>query len=306
MRWEEQAEARLQKAPFFVRRKVKQLTEDYVRNQGRDLVTSDDLSNAKSSFFGRSSNGSVADDKQPADCHISKDIPVTAEEITRLEKMVESGEVMEGLESKYHSIRLCGGAAGCPLSVIEDKKAAQIIIEVIEAANLAEDIAKKLEGRPVLSHHKFKGAVAGCPNCCSEPQIKDFAIVGQRKPKVSDVPCSGCGLCLKACREKALLLQDKQIEVVYDNCLNCGMCIEACPKGVLVEGEVGYKLTVGGRLGRHPRLAETLVEMAGDEQLRQVLTNCIQFLKKEGRPGERFSHLVERYGLEELKKRVLL
>jgi dissimilatory sulfite reductase (desulfoviridin) alpha/beta subunit len=305
MQWDKEAELRLNKAPFFVRKKVRQMTEDYVRREGRDFVTSEDVTAAKDAFLGRkpSSSNTEREDLSPAE-H-GEEIPVTAEEIARLEAMVDRGEVMEGLETNYHQVKLCGGAAGCPLSVIDDKKAAQIMLDIIEETKLKEDMAAKLAGKPILSHHKFKAAVAGCPNNCSEPQIKDFAIVGQRRPKVSNMPCSGCGLCLKACRERALKLENKQIEVIYENCLNCGLCIEACPKGVLVEEQAGYKITVGGRLGRHPRLAETLVELGNDKELRRVMTNCLELLKLKGRPGERLSHLVERIGLDELKKRVV-
>jgi len=304
MRWDEQAELRLNKAPFFVRKKVRKMTEDFVSSQGGDFVTPEDLTAAKDAFLGRkpSSNGGG---EGISSVGSSEDIPVTAEEIARLEEMVEKGEIMGGLETKYHQIKLCGGAAGCPLSVIEDKAAAQIMLAVIEETKLSEVMEVKLAGRPVLSHHKFKAAVAGCPNSCSEPQIKDFAIVGQRRPRVSDISCSGCGLCLKACRERSLVLENKQIEVIYDICLNCGLCIEACPKGVLVEDQVGYKITVGGRLGRHPRLAETLVKLADDKELSRVMINCLELLKQEGRPGERLSHLVERIGMTELKKRVV-
>jgi dissimilatory sulfite reductase (desulfoviridin) alpha/beta subunit len=304
MQWDKQAEIRLNKAPFFVRKKVRRMTEDFVSSQGRDFVTPEDLTAAKDAFLGRKSSGN-GEIEGLSSAGSSEDIPVTAEEIARLEKVVEKGEVMGGLDTKCHHVKLCGGAAGCPLSVIDDKAAAQIMLEVIEETKLKEDMDVKLAGRPVLSHHKFKAAVAGCPNSCSEPQIKDFAVVGQRRPKVSDIPCSGCGLCLKACRERGLELENKQIEVNYDNCLNCGLCIEACPKGVLVEDQAGYKITVGGRLGRHPRLAETLVELADNKELPRVMTNCLELLKQEGRSGERFSHLVERIGLTELKRRVV-
>ncbi|MDW7675784.1 MAG: 4Fe-4S binding protein [Bacillota bacterium] len=300
MQWETEAEARLNKAPFFVRRKVKQQVEDYVRSQGRTLVTSEDITASKKAFFGGVASSSCVN-KDKAN---NEGIPVSSEEIAKLEELVEKGLLMNGLESKYHSIKLCGGAAGCPLSVIDDKKVAQTMIDVVETTDLAADISCKLGSKPVLSHHKFKAAVAGCPNSCSEPQIKDFSIIGQRRPTVSTNTCSGCGLCIKACRENGLTLDNKTISINYESCLNCGLCIDACPREVLVADKIGYKIVVGGRLGRHPRLAETLVELVDQEQLFDIMTVCLDILKREGIAGERFSHLVERMGIEELRKRI--
>lgn len=282
MQWDHKAQTRLSKVPFFVRKKVRKQVEVYVTDQGRNVVTDADVSAVKQRF-----------------------IMPTAEEIEKLEQAVERGNIMEGLDTKYYMIKVCGGAAGCPLSVIEDKKIAHMMLEVIEETNLVDYMAAGIEeGRPSLSHHKFKMGIAGCPNGCSEPHIKDFAVIGQLFPVVGSDGCTGCGICLKSCRENALKLSSRKIKVDYDRCLGCGNCIEACSKGVFA-GREGYKIIVGGRLGRHPRLAETLGVVDTQEELRMVFKNSLELFKAKRKQGQRFSHLVESLGIEEVRRLVL-
>ncbi len=53
MEWAPEAETRLARVPGFVRRMVRRRAEDYVRGQGRDLVTKDDLTLLAKRRFGK-------------------------------------------------------------------------------------------------------------------------------------------------------------------------------------------------------------------------------------------------------------
>ena len=109
-------------------------------------------------------------------------------------------------------------------------------------------------------HHEFRVSVSDCPNACSRPQIADLSILGARRPQVGAEPCSGCRACVEACREGAVVVTDDDPHPVidYEKCLRCGQCLEVCPTGTLEESGCGYRVQVGGRLGRRPQLAREL------------------------------------------------
>jgi NADH-quinone oxidoreductase subunit F len=47
--------------------------------------------------------------------------------------------------------------------------------------------------------------------------------------------CTGCGKCLKACDDKAILGKAKFVHVINQrSCTQCGACLEACPEGAVV------------------------------------------------------------------------
>ena len=66
-------------------------------------------------------------------------------------------------------------------------------------------LKEKVNG-PLKMHHEFRVSLSDCPNGCSRPQIADFGLLGAEKPSVSEAPCSGCGACVKVCRENAVTL----------------------------------------------------------------------------------------------------
>ena len=47
--------------------------------------------------------------------------------------------------------------------------------------------------------------------------------------------CTGCGKCLKACDDDAILGKPKFVHVIVQkNCVQCNKCLEACPEGAVV------------------------------------------------------------------------
>jgi dissimilatory sulfite reductase (desulfoviridin) alpha/beta subunit len=38
----------------------------------------------------------------------------------------------------------------------------------------------------------------------------------------------------------------------------CGKCVKVCPSGAMEEAEKGWRIMVGGKLGRHPQLGREL------------------------------------------------
>ncbi|MCL6478436.1 MAG: 4Fe-4S binding protein [Peptococcaceae bacterium] len=294
MEWEPAAGARLEKVPFFIRKKVKRQIEQYVLQKGGRTVTDADVTEARRA---------LAENTGPVLRTAGGNL--TAGELERIERMVEKGVDLEGLETPYRQVKVCGGAAGCPLTLIKDREIAGALAKVLDGAGLDRHLAGKIDG-PVLFHHKFRVALAGCPNACSQPQIVDIGAIGQSRPGRGEDPCTGCGLCVSTCKEDAVSLAEEGPEFDYTRCLNCGQCIQACPAGAIREMEAGFKVLAGGKLGRHPRLAEVVTEMAGEDRLQAVLEGAVRVFMEHGRNAERLADLVERLGMERVREMIFL
>jgi NAD(P)H-nitrite reductase large subunit len=66
----------------------------------------------------------------------------------------------------------------------------------------------------------------------------------------------------------------------------------------LTAGESGWNLQAGGRLGRHPRLAQDVTRAAGLEEVAGRAATLLALRRQEGRPHERLGHLLDRLAEE--------
>jgi len=44
------------------------------------------------------------------------------------------------------------------------------------------------------------------------------------------VGCIGCGLCVKACTEEAIAVENFLAKIDYSKCTGCGACVAKCPQ----------------------------------------------------------------------------
>ena len=168
-------------------------------------------------------------------------------------------------------------------------------------------LAGRIDGRffNVTLPTKLKIGISGCPNSCTKSQVNDVGVIAVVRPRIIPEICDGCGVCIRACREAAIKIEEELAEIDFSRCANCGDCIRTCPEGASVADHEGYSVFVGGNVGRHPRLAIKLVDFADEETVMAVLENSISLIAEEGERKERFGHLIERLGVGEATRRLL-
>jgi anaerobic sulfite reductase subunit C len=199
-------------------------------------------------------------------------------------------------EVRGYQVESCFGPSGCPNRACAcDDISARVDQEL--SARALKDFLKGRVGGPLKMHHEFRVSISDCPNACSRPQIVDLGLIGACSPLVTDAPCSHCGACVEACREGAIAMEDGGPVLDEAACLACGQCIRACPKGTLMEGRKGYRVLVGGKLGRHPRLAQALPNFHSIENTMDLVRRCLDHYQAHCLKGERFGEILERTGV---------
>ena len=254
MKWSDEAEKTLKKVPFFVRSKVKKKVESFVMEKGKFSVDLDDVNELKQTFLSKGG----------------------------MEK-----------EIKGYEITTCFGSSGCPNSANSCTELAKDIEKIMEKEDILSFLKKSVQG-DLKFHHEFRVTLSDCPNACSRPQIVDIGIIGASVPGLSSEPCSLCNSCVEVCDENAVLLDEENEKPIidYDKCLMCKKCIKVCPTETILEKEKGFRVLLGGRLGRHPRLAMEMEGLKTHSQVIEIVKRSLKFYKTNSKNGQRFSHLL--------------
>jgi len=201
-----------------------------------------------------------------------------------------------------HRIKLCWGIGSgeCPNLLFQEHELEQDLQSVVENSDWPELLVCSLS-REIKPLDQFSISVSGCPNGCSRPQIADFGLLQARHPRVSDDACTGCGECVQACREGVLKVLNGVAGIDEHRCLSCGVCLRFCPEGALSPQMEGYRVQVGGKLGRHPRLGDELPGIQARDQMLEILKQCLELHQRSYQPGRRFGQVVAEHGVEELQ-----
>lgn len=153
--------------------------------------------------------------------------------------------------------------------------------------------------------HKCKIGVVGCANNCAKANINDIGIMGRTIPEVDIDKCVGCGLCVKACRQKALEVVNGKIVYNKDLCVNCGGCVRACNLKAATAGEKGAEIFVGGRFGRGIRIGDSLGKIFKEEEIVPMVNKIMSYYREVGNKGERISGVMDRIGKDKFIEEVL-
>ena len=263
MDWTPEAEAALKKVPFFVRKRVRARVEKDTREAGKRTVSLADVKTTQARY------------------------------LTSMKS-----------EIKGYQIETCFGPSGCPNRAIISDNLLERIEELVKTEDLLHFLQKHVKG-DLKFHHEFRIALADCPNACSQPQIKDIGIIGASTPALTDESCTQCEACVEICKENAVALNSEHERPVIDfnRCLHCGKCIQVCPTGTIAESRPGFRVQLGGKLGRHPQLARELPGIYTEDQVLEIIKDCIAFYKENSRNGERFAQILMASDFEALADR---
>lgn len=212
---------------------------------------------------------------------------------------------LESMEEEFKGYRIetCFGPSGCRNRAVGDNSLPQELEVCLSRRNLKAFLRERVKG-PLKMHHEFRVSVSDCPNACSRPQIADLGLIGARRPTVSAEPCTQCGACLEVCGEGAISCAGDVPLVDYSKCLSCGQCLAVCPTRALQEAASGYRILVGGKLGRHPQLGRELPGIYRVEDVLKVVEQCLDHYQRNCLGGERFCDILNRTGLTSLVKDV--
>ena len=251
MKWTIEADAAVKKVPFFVRKKVRTRIENEAAKTGKKAVSLADVQATQARFLSNMSS-----------------------------------------EIKGYQLDTCFGASGCPNRANTGDKLLERIEKLLKEEDLLGFLKKQVKGE-LKFHHEFRITIADCPNACSQPQIKDIGIIGASLPVLTDEGCTLCEACVDACREKAITLnyETDKPKIDYKLCLACGKCNETCPTGTITADKIGFKVQLGGKLGRHPQLAKELPGIYSEDEVLDIVKNCITFYKINSKQGERFAEI---------------
>lgn len=189
-------------------------------------------------------------------------------------------------------INTCRAVKGCQHSCYDIGSLAKFIEKRLDELHISEKLKARVQG-PLRKHNVLKISLSGCPNCCSQPQIKDIGLRGIIGVKIDEDLCTSCGACTEVCRENAISLNEKGASINYEKCIECGACKKVCAVQAINQIKQGCDLLVGGKLGRHPRLATHEYYSNSDEELIREIEKYINILLEHGQCHERLGDIIE-------------
>ena len=204
---------------------------------------------------------------------------------------------------KGFQVDTCFAAGGCPHRIADSPALADRIETLLRESDLRGFLESRVAG-PLKFHHEFRVSLADCPNSCSQVQIKDVGIIAACAPRVTEAPCSHCGACAEACPDNAVTLADDDGPAIdAGRCMRCGRCIGVCATGTLAQGPTGYRVQLGGKLGRHPRLARELPGIFPAAAVVAIVRACIDLYKANSLDGRRFADVLTETDFQRLARR---
>lgn len=250
MNWSKPAEQAVSRVPFFIRPKVRKRVEATARQSGAQEVRLHHVQVCQREFLQNMAN-----------------------------------------EVKGFQVEGCFGLNDCPNRAVPPGDLVPGLERMLARKELKRFLQEKVAG-PLKMHHELRISVAECPNACSRPQIVDVGLIGASRPRIDTRQvCNHCAACVEVCREQALdLTEDSPHPAIrYAKCVCCGQCTTVCTSGTLHPERTGYRILIGGKLGRHPQLGRELSGIHSAEAVLTVVEKYLDHYMKHNLRGERFA-----------------
>jgi Pyruvate/2-oxoacid:ferredoxin oxidoreductase delta subunit len=206
-------------------------------------------------------------------------------------------------DAELFKIELCPAKYGACTAEKREMMLAVLVPlrEKLRQLNATRIIIEKAR-TPLMSHHVFRVAIIGCPNCCMSPYFNDFGIICQLQPAVKEEGCTQCQACVRYCTEGAITLQAGSPVIDYARCIMCGGCEKECKKEVIFTKEKSYKVVAGGTGSRHPRIARTVAEQTDAAGVIGILEKALKVYQQY--PVDKkelsFHEMIHKVGVEVL------
>ncbi len=199
----------------------------------------------------------------------------------------ELSEIGWALASCGPRVRVPAGCAGCSYNPNG----------LADTVDMIKEVDKKFFGTPT-GHHKFKITFSGCPIDCPRSREMDLGFQGIMEPKLVEAKCTGCGLCVKGCEDKALTMVNGLPQRDLGKCILCGECVKVCPIDAMVSARTGWLVRAGGKHGKHPIYGFEIAQFVNKEQALKLIEKTIEWYKVKGNGRERIGSVILRLGLD--------
>ena len=299
MEWDQTAVGAFIKMPLAdsIKANARIFTEKMARHNGRDRVTPEEIEQTKRVYFNR---------VPEAVRQREYDKRIAAGETDLPERMEKAARSILATNGEIFRIDTCrAGYSFCPTQVFNLRGIQKEAAALLKRLEYTERLTDKLSNDAmILAHHRFTVAFSGCINGCSTPEAKSFGAAGTARPRVTTQPCSQCFACVDVCKRGAIVIRDGGPVINFNLCDGCGQCIKACPEGVLEVAKKGYKVFVGGRLGRFHQPGYELFKMVNQAGVLKALEATVETYLAEAEGDEHLTALLNRIGLSPIYQRI--
>jgi dissimilatory sulfite reductase (desulfoviridin) alpha/beta subunit len=150
---------------------------------------------------------------------------------------------------------------------------------------------------------KITVSAAGCPSSCGIAHLSDIGFHGVMIPVVDETICTGCGLCIAACKRKTIQVKGNKAVIEMKNCAFCGACRSACPEKAIGEKRRGIAVLLGGRGEPGTRLGVKIAQFLPEDEAFAITDNLLKLISET---GLNTNQLIDKMGFEAVKKAILV
>ena len=300
MEWDSQAVAEFIKTPLSPNQKAmaKLFAEKEARRYRSDKVTLKEIEKTKEVYFA----GGVTEEVRNKETEKR----IAEGETGLLERMAEEARDILAREIDLFNVELCHARLlTCRNQNIEVRALKKEVEQKLRELKVTQMIADIIpEGQKIMPHDRFMVSITGCVVGCGGPETKAFGVAGAAKPTVTDAACSECLICVDNCARRAILIRNQRPEIDITRCDWCGQCVKVCPDSVFAYENTGYRIFVGGRVGRFHQAGRELFRMANKETLFRAMEACLELIREESLGEENLASIINRVGVAPLLQKI--